>query len=84
MKWFELMASAEEISRQHTIDSVVWLHRSTVKRDRTGEEKYKLHNLRRKRAPGNVTMEPSPVLKEMKGLKQGLMVNGVKEVLLDP
>lgn len=37
-----------------------------MKRSKWGKEKYKPHSLRRKRTPGNVMLEPSPVLKQVK------------------
>ena len=37
-----------------------------MKRSKWGEEKYKLHSVRRTRTPGNGMLEPSPVLKGVK------------------
>lgn len=74
LKWFVLMALAEEISRQHSIDFVGWLLQIYNEKEQGRQREYKLHNLRRKRAPGNVMMEPTPMLREVKSLKNGLMV----------
>ena len=41
---------------------------STQKRSKWGEEKDRMFSLRRKRASGNVMLEPSPVLEEIKSL----------------
>jgi hypothetical protein len=37
-----------------------------------------MYFLRRKRTPGNVRLEPSPVFKEIKSLKKGLIQDGIK------
>jgi hypothetical protein len=44
------------------------------------KKKNKRYSLRRKRAPGNVTLQPRLVLKEMRHLKKGLMGNKIKGV----
>jgi hypothetical protein len=52
MKNFGLIL-AEGISKQHSIDSVVWFLvfcRSIRKRSKLNKENYKLYNLRRKKA----------------------------------
>lgn len=41
-----------------------------MKSSKQGLEKYKLFSLRRKRILGRVMLEPSPVLKEIKTLKE--------------
>lgn len=61
---------AEEISRQPSSDSVVCLlviTLMTVYNEMNklgGKKKYTMYNLRRKRAPGNLVLEPSLVSKE--------------------
>lgn len=45
-----------------------------------GNKITKLHSLSRKGVPGSV-MYPSPVLKEIKCLKNSQMLNGIKEVV---
>jgi hypothetical protein len=38
-----------------------------MKRKQGQKEKYKMYSLRRKRVPGNLMLEPNPVLKEFRG-----------------
>lgn len=44
-----------------------------MKRSGWGKERYKVYNLKRKRAPGSI-IEPSSVLKEIKHLKKSPML----------
>lgn len=85
MSSFELITSAKEISRQPSIDDVMrlllttLLHICMIKKSKQGEKKYKEYSLQSKRAPRNLILKTSPVLKE--SLKKGLMINGIKGVV---
>lgn len=78
---FELITSAKEISRQPSIDNVTQLLLTTllgictIKKSKQGK-KYKEYSLQSKKAPRNLILKTSPVLKER--LKKGLMTNGIK------
>ena len=80
VKRFRLILLAKEISRQPSLDSVVWLLLVTLtqiynKKEQGELEKYKMYNLRRKGAPGS-GMELSPVFKEI-----NISRNGIKGVV---
>ena len=64
-----LMALVEKISSQPNIDYVFGYlytlsYRSAMKKNKWDNNKYKTYSLRRKRAPGNLMLEPRFVLKE--------------------
>ena len=66
LKSFGLMSLAEEISRQSSINCVMWLPVKTLvqiynEKEEAGQNKCKMYSLRRKKktVPGNVMLEPS-------------------------
>ena len=77
------MALEEEMSRQSSIDCVVWLLVVTVQiynaKEQAKQRKSTECSLRRKGVPGSV-VELSPVLKEIKVLKKSLMQSRIEEV----
>jgi hypothetical protein len=79
---FELVSQADVISRQLSINCVMWLLVITLKGRKQGKKKYKMHSLRRKEIPGNVVLEPAPVFNEMWSLKKGLIQDRIKEMVL--
>lgn len=52
-----------------------------MKRNKFDKEKCKMYSLRREEAPGNALLEPSAVLKEIKCLKESLLLKGIKGVV---
>lgn len=44
-------------------------------------EKYRMYTVRKQSSPGKVIVQPSPVLKEIKCLKKGLVLYGLKGVI---
>ena len=54
-----------------------------MKRIKLSPETYKMCSSRRKGAPGS-RMKLSPVFKEIKRLKQSLVLNGIKGVVTSP
>lgn len=73
------MALEEEISRYSSVESVVWLLPlgGIYNEEKQAEQRNTVYSLRRKRTQENA-MELS-VLKEMKGLNQSLILNGIRE-----
>jgi hypothetical protein len=41
-------------------------------------EKHRMYSMRKQSIPGKVTLQPSPVIKENKSLKKGLLLYGLK------
>lgn len=81
VKSFGLTPLAEEITRQPSIESVMWLlvfmlKRFMMKRGKLSRVNYKMKILRRKRAPGS-RMELSPIFKKINGSR-----NGIKGVVM--
>lgn len=79
-----LISLAKEITKQPNIDRVVWLLVITVmqcmlcyviQRCKLDKEKYINVQFEEKRAPENVMLEPSHLLKEIESLKKGLTQN---------
>ena len=86
VKRFRLLAMAKEISKQPSIDSILWLPVFTltknvlVKWSKLSKKKYKMYGLRTKGAPES-GMELNPVFKEINRLK---ILNGIKGVVILP
>ena len=51
-----------------------------MKRNKLNRKKEKMYSLKRNRAPGNVMMPLSPVLREIKSLKKNLVPKGIQGV----
>lgn len=73
----------EEILRQPNIDFAMWLLAINNRQVCNGKEQVEQkemqkYGFRRKIAPGNLTLKPRLILKEMKKLKRGLILNGIK------
>lgn len=78
---------ANEISRQHNIDSVGWILLVTLmqlynekEQAKQGKKLKRMYTLRRKRASESI-MELSPVLKGIKRLNKHLVLYGIKELV---
>lgn len=87
LKSFRLIVLAEEISRQHNIDSVGWILLVTLmqlynekEQAKQGKKLKRMYTLRRKRASESI-MELSPVLKGIKRLNKHLVLYGIKELV---
>lgn len=80
---FGLVILAVAISRQLSIGCVRWLFlcRTTLREDKQGKIKYKIHSLGRERGAGTVTLKPRPVLQEMRSLRKAY-ANGIKGVVI--
>ena len=67
LNWtFGLMSLAEEISRQPSIDCVIWLLIHKKWKGARWTKKMQIHTLCKTGMPGNVVLEPSLLLKEIK------------------
>ena len=57
LKGFELIAFAQDISKQHSVDCVLWLSVDVLAQIYNGKEQGKIQNVqsRRKEAPESVT-----------------------------
>lgn len=75
---------AEEISKQSRLCPVVFSSHDYVdlmKRRKLNKESHKMYNLRIKGAQGN-EMQIMPIFKKMNRLKESLMLNVIKRVLM--
>lgn len=52
-----------------------------MKRSKWDKKKYKMCSLLRKRTPGDIMLEPSLVLKEIRSLKKDLMLNRISDLV---
>lgn len=83
LKSNELIYLAEEILRRPNTGFVMWLLAISNRQVCNGKEQVEQkemqkYGFRRKIAPGNLTLKPRLVLKEMRKLKRGLILNGIK------
>lgn len=80
--WINIIA--EDISKQISIDCHIVTSNQSYSdlkwKEQTGREKYKMSNLKRKRAPASIILEPSLVL-QVWSLKKGWIQNGIKGVV---
>lgn len=61
---------------------VITLMHIYYEKEQVGKKNPKLHSLRIKEASGQIILEPRFVIKEMRRLRRGLTLSGIKRVVL--